>query len=85
MWEILVPSEDPLAPLALRARINVMLGTGRHNILYPGDCHGARSRGIRGPSHADGRVQDWVLAQAGLAATRPVAFCGRCSMLRLVG
>lgn len=87
MWEDLVSFEDPLASLAslaLRARINVMLRTRRDDILYSRNCHGARSRRIRGPSHTDGHIQIWVLAQAGRAATRPVAFCGR-SMLRLDG
>lgn len=71
MREHLVPLEHPLASLALRARLNVMLRPGRYDILNPGNCHCAGSRGIRGPSHTDCHIQDWVLAQQDLPRQRP--------------
>lgn len=61
-----MPLEYPLASLALRARINIVLRPGRHDILNSGDCHGTRGRGIRGPSHTDCHIQGWVVAQQDL-------------------
>lgn len=69
-----MPLEYPLAPLALRARINIMLRPGRHDILDPGNCHCARSRGIWGPSHTDGHIQGWVGARQDLPRQRPWGF-----------
>lgn len=82
MWKDPVPLEYPLASLALRARINIMLRPRRHDILDPGYCHGARSRGIRGPGHTDCHIQGWVLAQLDLPLQGPwlsvvvVLYCG---------